>query len=74
MLERKEPLDFLLKLKEKKIIKVITGIRRCGKSTLFKIFQEYLLKNNVKKEQIININFEDPEYLQYKDWLELYKF
>ena len=74
MLERKEPLDFLLKLKEKKIIKVITGIRRCGKSTLFKIFQEYLLKNNVKKEQIININFEDPEYLQYKDWLELYNY
>ncbi len=74
MLERKEPLDFLIKLKEKKIIKVITGIRRCGKSTLFKIFQEYLLKNNIKKEQIININFEDPEYLQYKDWVELYNY
>ncbi len=74
MLERKEPLDFLIKLKEKKIIKVITGIRRCGKSTIFKIFQEYLLKNNIKKEQIININFEDPEYLQYKDWVELYNY
>ena len=39
VIERKEYLDFLIKLKDKKIIKVVTGIRRCGKSTLFKLYK-----------------------------------
>ena len=74
MIERKEYLDFLIKLKDKKIIKVITGIRRCGKSTLFELYRNYLRKNKIKEKQIININFEDPTYLKYKDWLELYNY
>ena len=74
MIERKEYLDFLIKLKDKKIIKVVMGIRRCGKSTLFELYRNYLRKNKVKEKQIININFEDPTYLQYKDWLELYNY
>ena len=74
MIERKEYLDFLIKLKDKKIIKVVTGIRRCGKSTLFELYRNFLRENKVKEKQIININFEDPTYLQYKDWLELYNF
>ena len=61
MIQRPEYLDFLIKLKGKKIIKVITGIRRCGKSTLFKLFKEYFLENKVSKEQIISINFENPK-------------
>ena len=43
MIERVEYLDFLKKLKNKKIIKVVTGIRRCGKSTLFELYKKYLL-------------------------------
>ena len=43
MIERQEYLDFLIKLKDKNIIKIVTGVRRCGKSTLFTLFKEYLL-------------------------------
>ncbi len=72
MLERKSYLDFLIKLKDKKIIKVITGIRRCGKSTLFLLYQNYLLKNGVLENQIINYNFENPEDNKYENWKDLY--
>ena len=74
MIERKEYLDFLIKLKDKSIIKVVTGIRRCGKSTLFALFKEYLLKNQVSKEQIISLNFENPKDNIFKTWEELYEY
>ena len=74
MIQRPEYLNFLIKLKDKKIIKVITGIRRCGKSTLFKLFKEYLLENKVSKEQIISINFENPKDNIFNDWQELYNY
>ena len=44
LIERKEYLDFLIKLKDKNIIKVVTGIRRCGKSTLFELYKNIYLK------------------------------
>lgn len=72
MIERKEYLDFLKKLKDKQIIKVITGIRRCGKSTLLEMYKEYLKINDVKNNQIISINFEDPKEMIYEDWRDLY--
>lgn len=59
---RQEYFDRLIGYKDKKIIKVVTGVRRCGKSTLLKTFIEYLLKCDVTSEQIISINFEDFEY------------
>ena len=59
---RKEYFQRLLGWKDKKMIKVITGIRRCGKSTLLKMFREYLLEQGVGENQIISINFEDYEY------------
>lgn len=49
------------------IIKVITGIRRCGKSTLLAIYQDYLKDNGVKNNQIISINFEDADYEELQD-------
>lgn len=72
MIERNEYLDFLIKLKDQHIIKVVTGIRRCGKSTLFELHKNYLLKNKVNDNQIININFEDPKYLELENWKVLY--
>ncbi len=72
MLERKEYLDFLVKLKDKKIIKVVTGIRRCGKSTLFTLYKKYLLENNVNDNQIISFNFENPDDNKYDNWKALY--
>jgi predicted AAA+ superfamily ATPase len=59
MIERKQYLDRLIAWKDKQIIKVITGIRRCGKSTLMEIYQNYLLASGVLPEQIIAVNFED---------------
>ena len=74
MIERNQYLEKLISFKDKKLIKVITGIRRCGKSTLLKIFQDYLLKNNIKKNQIISINFENPDFEDLKDYKSLYKY
>ncbi|MBR4570832.1 MAG: AAA family ATPase, partial [Candidatus Riflebacteria bacterium] len=73
MIERKEYINRLIAFKDKELIKVITGIRRCGKSTLFRLFQEYLLSKGVDKTQIININFEDIEYEDLTDYKILYK-
>ncbi|MCQ2790271.1 MAG: AAA family ATPase, partial [bacterium] len=58
-IERTEFLDKLKAYKDKQIIKVITGIRRCGKSTLMKMFKDYLLSTGVRENQIIFLNFED---------------
>lgn len=74
MIDRTEYLDFLKKLKDKKIIKVVTGIRRCGKSTLFKLYKDYLLDNGVDKSQIISLNFENPKDMIFSDWRELYDY
>ncbi|MFZ3130690.1 MAG: ATP-binding protein [Desulfosporosinus sp.] len=59
MIERKAYLDQLIGFKDKQLIKIITGIRRCGKSTLMELYQQYLRSNSVLSEQIISINFED---------------
>ena len=74
MIQRPDYLNFLVEWKEKNIIKVITGIRRCGKSTLFELFREYLLDNGVLEEQIISINFEDAEYEDLCDYKKLYQY
>jgi len=65
-IKRENYLSILKNFKDQQIIKVITGIRRCGKSTLLELFQNYLKENGVSEEQIISINFEnaDYEYLQ----------
>ncbi len=61
-IERENYLSILRDFKDKQIIKVITGIRRCGKSTLLQLFQEYLKENGVEENQIISINFENADF------------
>ena len=73
MIARDIYLNKLISLKDKNIIKVITGIRRCGKSTLFNLYIDYLKSINIKDSQIIKLNLEDPEY-NFKDYLELYNY
>ena len=72
MIERTEYLKQLKAFKDKDLIKVVTGIRRCGKSTLFDLFIDYLKEMGVKDEQIIKINLEDPDYnfVNYKDFYD----
>ncbi len=74
MIERKEYLNKLRSLREKQIIKVVTGVRRCGKSTLFKLYQEHLLSTGVLPEQIISINLEDLEFEELLNYRELYTY
>ena len=74
LINRKEYLDKLISLKDKKIIKIITGVRRCGKSTLMEIFKDYLLKNGVSKENIISINFEDYDFYDLREPDKLYAY
>ena len=74
MLQRQEYLDKLIGFKDKQLIKVITGVRRCGKSTLFELFQDYLFKNNVDKTQVININFEDVDFEELTDYKKLHEY
>ncbi|MDE7253094.1 MAG: ATP-binding protein [Acetatifactor sp.] len=74
MVQRKEYLDKLLSWKDDKVIKVVTGIRRCGKSTLLGQFQTLLIKNGVSPSQIISINFEELEYEELLDYKKLYAY
>ncbi len=74
MIERKEYLDTLIRFKDKELIKVVTGIRRCGKSTLLEIYKDYLLQNGISKEQIISINLEDLTYSSIQNFMDLYNY
>lgn len=74
VIERKEYLDKLIALKDKQIIKVITGVRRCGKSTLMEIFKDYLLKSGVDSKNIISINFEDYDFYDLREPSKLYAY
>ena len=71
---REEYLSKLKELKDKNIIKIVTGIRRCGKSTLLLQFRDWLIEHGVKKSQIILINFEDLEYEDLTDYKSLHKY
>lgn len=72
MIQRNEYLNELIKWKHDDLIKVITGIRRCGKSTLLKLFAEHLKSEGVSDEQIILINFEDLKNEELLDYKSLY--
>lgn len=74
MIERKEYLNRLLSWKDEDVIKVITGIRRSGKSTLLVQFQKYLLRNGVEEGQIISLNFERLEYEYLQNYRTLYQY
>lgn len=71
---RSEYLERLRNLRHKKLIKIITGIRRCGKSTVLEMFRDELLSEGVKKERIIFIKFEDFEYRALRNSDSLYSF
>ena len=74
MIERKNYLEKLIAWKDEKVIKVVTGIRRCGKSTLLDLYKEYLKKNGVGDGQIVAVNFEDLENEALQDYKALYAY
>ena len=74
MIERKEYLQKLIQWKDEEVIKVVTGMRRCGKSTLLMQYQNYLKSIGVEDDQIIAINFEDLEYEELCEYKVLYDY
>ncbi|MCR5783891.1 MAG: ATP-binding protein [Clostridia bacterium] len=74
MIQRKEYLEQLIQWKDKQVIKVVTGIRRCGKSTLLELFQEHLKTTGVTDDQLISVNFENLEYETLLDYKALYNY
>ena len=72
LLNRPVYMEQLISFREKQIIKVVTGIRRCGKSTLFDLYCEYLRSEGVTDDQIIRINLEDPDYHDIQDYMQLF--
>lgn len=74
MLQRKEYLDRLIANREKQIIKVVTGVRRCGKSTLFSLYIDYLKSTGVTDEQIVSVNLEDMDFENLLDYRQLYQY
>lgn len=74
LVERKEYLDRLNQWRDEQVIKVITGIRRCGKSTLLLQYQEWLKASGVSEDQIVSVNFEELEYEELQDCRKLYSY
>lgn len=74
LVQRKEYLEKLISWKDEQVIKVVTGIRRCGKSTLLLQYQDYLKQHDILEEQILAINFEELEYEELLDYRKLYQY
>lgn len=74
MVARKIYLNQLISLCNQNLIKVITGIRRCGKSTLLLEFQNYLKEKGVEECDILSLNFEEREYSSFARWEDVYDY
>ena len=74
MLKRDKYLDQLIEVKDLNLIKVITGVRRCGKSTLLLQYKDYLLENGIKDSDILYMSFESAECYEIKDYKDLYNY
>ena len=73
-IQRTEYLNKLIAFRDKKIIKVITGVRRCGKSTLMQIYQDYLRDNGVEEKCIVSVNLEDYDYYELRQPKNLHSY
>lgn len=74
VIQRVEYLNKLISFKDKQLIKIVTGIRRCGKSTLLELYRNWLKEQGVTEERIIAINFEDLDYEELTDYKKLYAY
>lgn len=74
LIKREDYLAWLERWQDRQIIKVVSGVRRCGKSTLFSLFKQELLSKGIEKAQIISVNFEAIEFEELQDYHSLYKY
>ncbi len=73
-IDRPEYMKRLVEFMDKDVVKIVTGIRRCGKSTLLDLFEDYLLKEGVAKKNILHMNMESLRYRDYLDHVSFYEF
>ena len=73
MVIRENYLNTLIDAKDTEFIKVVTGVRRSGKSTLLLMYKEYLISNNIAEDRIIHINFESAMYDYIRNYKDLYE-
>jgi predicted AAA+ superfamily ATPase len=74
LIARPQYLEQLSSFRDKRLIKVVTGIRRCGKSTLLDLYADYLRGIGVEDDRIIRLNLEYPEYHELRTYQELYEY
>jgi predicted AAA+ superfamily ATPase len=74
LINRPEYLKLLIQNKDVDLVKIVTGIRRCGKSSLLDLFHEYLKKNGVPDANIIHMNMESLRYRELTDYLSFYDY
>lgn len=67
-------LNQLIKNKDVDLVKIVTGIRRCGKSLILDLFHNYLVKERIKEENIVHINSESLKYKDFNNYLAIYKY
>lgn len=73
-IERKEYLNWLVRHRDRQLVKVVSGVRRCGKSTLFAMYGQHLQEHGVAGERIVSINFEDIGHEELLDYRALYRY
>ena len=74
LINRPEYLKQLIEHKDVDLVKIVTGIRRCGKSSLLDLFHEYLLQNGISEDHIIHMNLESLRYRSFHDYLAFYDY
>ncbi len=74
LIDRPNYLNQLIENKDIDLVKVVTGIRRCGKSSLMDLFHNYLIANGVAEKQIIHMNLESLKYRRLQDYLAFYDY
>lgn len=74
LINRPEYLEQLIQSKDVDLVKIVTGIRRCGKSSLLDLFHQYLSENGVKDTRIIHMNLESLRYRNLTDYLSFYDY
>ena len=73
-INRPEYLNKLIEYKDKDIVKIVTGIRRCGKSTLLDLFHDFLIDTGISNDNIIHMNMESLKYQDILDYKAFYKY
>ena len=74
LIDRPTYLQQLIEHKDVDLVKIVTGIRRCGKSSLLDLFHQYLLDNGVEEHHIIHMNLESLRYRDLSDYLAFYDY